>query len=150
MASRDETLRFRLKDDTRVVVRPLQGGDEAALLAFFRKVPLEDRLFMEDDITDPEVIRRWCGDIDPEKAYPLVAVDGSGNIVADGVLRMRKTGWQRHIGEILVTVDRAFQHKGLGSILTRQLHDMVVMEIDADVLWEQMMELEFGDLSGVY
>ena len=50
-----------LEDGTSVVVRPLEPGDERALLDFFRSVPQDERYWLREDVSDPEVVHRWLG-----------------------------------------------------------------------------------------
>ena len=40
-----------LRDGSTLAVRPSRRGDEQALLAFYRELPREDRLFLKDDVT---------------------------------------------------------------------------------------------------
>ena len=52
-----------LKDGRTVVLRPLAKGDFEKLYAFFQAVPDEDRLFLRDDICDPDLVRKWTDEI---------------------------------------------------------------------------------------
>jgi ribosomal protein S18 acetylase RimI-like enzyme len=55
-----------------------------------------------------------------------VAVHG-GLIVASGALELSGEGWSRHQGEIRVIVARPFQHRGLGTIMIRELYFIAVL-----------------------
>ena len=64
-----------LRDGSRVLVRPLEDGDEQALLDFFLRIPEEERFFLKEDVTAPDVIRRWVTERDFRRALALLALD---------------------------------------------------------------------------
>ncbi|MER3420357.1 MAG: hypothetical protein C4290_07460, partial [Chloroflexota bacterium] len=88
-----------LADGTTVTVRPLRATDQAALLAFFRGIPAEDRWWLREDVCDPEVIRRWTVELDYDRVLPLVALV-ENRIVADATLHRRGFGARHHLGEV--------------------------------------------------
>jgi len=110
----------RLKDGTKVTLRPMVKEDVQKLLAFFRKLPEEDRLFLKDDVTDEKVIRRWADELDYDKIFPVLA-EAAGEIMADATLHMQERGWMKHIGEVRCVVAKEFQRKGLGTIMIREM-----------------------------
>lgn len=110
----------RLKDGAEVTLRPMVKEDVEKLLAFFRKLPDEDRFFLKEDVTDANVIQRWADELDYEKAFPVLAEVG-GEIVADATLHIQEWGWSRHVGEVRCVVAREYQRKGLGTIMIRQV-----------------------------
>jgi RimJ/RimL family protein N-acetyltransferase len=111
---------LKLKDGTTVTMRPLSKGDGPALLAFFKSVPKDDRLFLKDDVTKKEVIDRWIGGLDFDKVLPIVAEKDSA-IVGDATLHFNRYRWQLHMAEIRCVVAREYQKKGLGTALMREL-----------------------------
>ena len=78
-----------LRDCSRVIVRPLEDGDEQALLDLFLRIPEEERFFLKEDVTAPAVVQRWVRERDFRRALALLALDGS-RIVADAVLIRRR------------------------------------------------------------
>src|SRR3972149_12256756 len=76
-----------LGDGSRVLVRSLEDGDEQALLAFFLRIPEEERFFLKEDVTAPEVVERWVRERDFRRALALVAVDGSRGVAGGGAIR---------------------------------------------------------------
>ena len=116
-------LRATLNDESRVVIRPLAPDDKAELRNFFLRVPEEDRYYLNNNVTAPEVIREFTDVINMERVVPLVA-EHDGRIIADSTLpRSRRTG-RRHIGELRIVVDPDFRGKGLGSRLTHELIEL--------------------------
>ena len=110
----------RIKDGIGVLIRPLGPDDGPNLLAFFRALPPDDRLFLKEDVTKPEVIDRWIAQLDYDKVFPIVAEKDS-TIIGDATLHFNQYGWHRHIAEIRCVVAREFQKKGLGTILMHEL-----------------------------
>jgi len=94
--------------------------DEERLLEFFKKLPEEDRQVLREDTTDPMVIKRWVQEIDYNKVYPVLA-EHRGRIVGDATLHMKQYGWQRHIGEIRIVIDKDFRGQGLGKVMIHEL-----------------------------
>lgn len=109
-----------MKDKSEVILRPLVKGDKDELLRFFRALPVEDRLFLRNDVTKEEVIKQRVENIDHSKVFSILAVSGK-NIVGDATLQRTNYGWSRHIGEIRIVVSKNFQNKGLGIILAKEL-----------------------------
>lgn len=109
-----------LFDGTRLTVRPLQEDDADRMLRFFQNLPEEDRLFLKHDVTQREVIDRWCRNINLERVFALLVLEGD-EVVADGTLHTSPHGWMRHVGEIRLAVARPLQDRGLGTLLTHEL-----------------------------
>lgn len=129
-----------LRDGSRLTVRPLEPSDGEALLAFFKRVPEEERFLLKEDVTSPQVIQSWIEHLDYDRALPLLAIV-NGRVVADAVLIRRRGGARSHVGEIRVVVDPEYRGRGLGMTLMRELiqiaHDaeleQVVFECVKDV-----------------
>lgn len=111
---------FTLKDGTSVAIRPLAQGDFEQLFSFFGSLHEEDRLFLRDDVSDPELVRKWTDEVDLDRVIPLVALDGD-QIVANGSLHIMSHAWIRHVGHIRLVTARSHRQKGLGKLITREL-----------------------------
>ena len=114
-----------LRDGSIVTLRLMTIGDEVALLDFFRKLPEKDRLFLKDDVTDPEVISHWAKNLDYNKVIPIVALK-DGEIIGEGSLHMNTFGWSLHVGEIRLVVSRDHRREGLGFLLTKEIFFMAL------------------------
>jgi len=132
---------FHLKDGTEVLLRLMEKEDFEDLLAFFRSLPEEDRMFLKEDVTDPAVVKRWVDSLDYETVLPILAIIG-GKIVGDATLHMQTHGWMRHVGEIRMVVAREYQGKGIGTVLARELFFNAVRlglaKIEAMVMEDQV------------
>ncbi len=114
-----------LKDKTKVTFRPLEIGDRKALYEFFNRLPEKDKLYLKDDVSNPNVINRWVSNMDFESIIPIVAVH-DGQIVGDATLHMEKHGWSRHVGEIRLVIDEKFRRTGLGMHLAKEIFDLAI------------------------
>jgi L-amino acid N-acyltransferase YncA len=113
---------FKLKDNTVITLGPMVKEDEPRLLEFFRRLPDEDRLFLKEDVTRPEIIHRWIEELNYDRVLPILAESG-GTIIGDATLHAHSSGWMRHVGEIRCVVAREYQRKGIGVLLVRELLD---------------------------
>ena len=111
---------IKIKDGTKVIIRPLSGTDGPALLKFFTGMPEDDLLFLKDDVTKKEVIDRWVTELDFDKVFPIIAEKDSA-IVGDATLHFNRYRWQLHMAEIRCVVAREYQKKGLGTALMKEL-----------------------------
>jgi RimJ/RimL family protein N-acetyltransferase len=128
----------KLRDGVVVTLRLMQAADEAALLAFFRRLPAEDRQYLKDDVAHPHVIHAWCRDLDYAHVIPVLA-ECEGNIVGDATLHRQPSGWMRHVGEIRVVTDPFFRRRGLASALAREIF-YVALQVGLDKMVAEVVE----------
>ncbi len=130
-----------LHDGPAVTVRLMTVADSAAMLAFFQGLPEEDRMFLRNDVTKPEVVDRFVRDVDHELVIGLVA-EVSGRIVASATLQREHYGWAAHVGEMRLVVAHDFQRKGLGVLLVRMLVKAAASS-GLDLILVRIMDGEF-------
>ncbi len=109
-----------LRAEKEVMIRPLEKGDEEGLIAFFAGLPAEATLYLKHDVRDPEVVRQFVREQNPDKIWPILALH-DGKVIADATLRMHVYGWRRHVGEIRVVVAPGYQKFGLATALIHEL-----------------------------
>jgi RimJ/RimL family protein N-acetyltransferase len=114
-----------LKDGTQLLLRPMEKGDEAALLAFFQGLPESDRFYLRDDVTDPAVVKGWADNIDYDRVLPVLAFLGD-KIVGDATLHRNPHSWMRHVGEIRLVVSPDFREKGLARVMAAEIFQNAV------------------------
>ena len=107
-------------EETEVILRPLDREDKVSLARFFQRVPEEDRFYLKENVTAPEVIREWTEHTDLERTIPIVGVVDD-RIVADATLHRSRAPARRHVGELRIVVDPDYRGMGLGSRLTQEL-----------------------------
>jgi len=110
-------------------IRPMAVDDAESLLAFFRRVPEEDRLYLKDDVTDGKVIERWSRELDYSRVLPLLARAGT-EIVGDGTLHRSRADARRHVAEVRVVIDPQHRNRGVGRTLLQALVDVARREDD--------------------
>jgi acetyltransferase len=112
----------QLKDGTEVLIRPLRIEDLDRSLAFFQKIPPEDRTYLRFDVTKRHLVeRRIRKSLRSDNITRIVAVHAD-QIVADGALEIGGDEWDRHVGELRLVVAHEFQRRGLGTVMMRELY----------------------------
>src|SRR6266404_5634027 len=129
-----------LKDKFQVSLRPLKKDDEKKFHDFFLAVPAEERMFIKHRVTELEVIRAWCQNIDLGRNLPLLALAG-GHIIADATLHQQLGGWKRHIGRVSVLVHPQYRGRGLARALVAEMVDIArrvgLEKVEAEFIGEQ-------------
>jgi RimJ/RimL family protein N-acetyltransferase len=96
-------------------LRDVRPGDERALARFFPNVPVDDRTFFKEDITDPAAVaERWISD---KMSVRWLACEGAAVVafaaLTPGVERMS------HVGELRVVVAAHARNRGVGRLVAR-------------------------------
>jgi len=112
--------KFALRNGVEVLVRDMVRADEPAVFEFFRLLPLEDRHFLRNDVTDPIRVHNFMIDDTHDRVRAVVA-ELDGRIVASAEIDRNHFGSMTHIGQLRVIIARELQHQGLGTILSRLL-----------------------------
>ncbi len=128
-----------LRDRSVVTLRPMLREDKDGLLAFFRRLPPEDRQFLKDDVTRAEIIETWARELNYDRVLPILA-EFEGRIVGDATLHRQAYGWMRHVGEIRVVTDPYLRRRGLATAMAREIFylalrvglDKMIAEMVAD------------------
>jgi ribosomal protein S18 acetylase RimI-like enzyme len=99
-----------------VDVVELESAHCDALLRFFGSLPEGDLTFIEEEVTDPDVVRSWASGASGGRRF--VAVDGDEVV---GYVAVRPLpGWSSHVGEVRLVVSPTRRGSGLGRQLARQ------------------------------
>ena len=104
-------------------VRPLEPADETSFHEFFLTIPMQERMFIKHRVTEIDVIRDWCQNIDLGRNFPLLAFS-NGQILAAATLHQQLGGWKRHIGRVSVLVQPKFRGRGLARALIENTIDI--------------------------
>jgi L-amino acid N-acyltransferase YncA len=110
----------KLKDGFSCSLRPMIADDLEGLYRFFVSLPEEDLRYLRDDPTDRRLVEKWCREINYDKVLPILA-EHKGRIMANATLHRKTTGWEKHVGEIRVTISTEVRQRGLGSRLVEEL-----------------------------
>jgi RimJ/RimL family protein N-acetyltransferase len=129
-----------LKDGAKATLRQLRRDDEKDFHKLFLGIPEPERMFIKHRVTDFEVIRDWCRNIDYGRNLPLVALIG-GKIIGDATLHQQLGGWKRHIGRVSVLVHPGFRGRGLARALVSEIIDIArnasLERVEAEFIGEQ-------------
>jgi L-amino acid N-acyltransferase YncA len=110
-----------LKDGSQVLIRTLTLKDLDKLMKFYRSLPDNDRRYLRVDVLNKDVVTQRIKRTKTGEIVRLVALYRN-KIVADGTLEFSTEEWKKHQAELRVNVAKDFKHKGLGTILLRELH----------------------------
>jgi L-amino acid N-acyltransferase YncA len=109
-----------LDNKSKATFRLLDSDDAERVLAFARALPEEDLLFLRVDLTDPDVVDQWLGNVKAGRSVGLFAEAG-GEMAGYASLHLNETNWQRHMGEIRLQVGRSHRGIGLGNALAAEV-----------------------------
>lgn len=90
-----------------------------ALLRFFRALPEGDLTFIEEEVTDPDVVRSWARGEGGGSRWVAVSDDSDGPVVSGYVAVRALPGWSDHVGRLRLVVAPAARGSGLGRDLAR-------------------------------
>jgi GNAT superfamily N-acetyltransferase len=142
---------IKLKDGSKSKLRPLRKDDEKGFHEFFLAVPEAERMFIKHRVTDPEIIRDWCRNIDLGRNLPLLA-HMDGKIVGDATLHQQMGGWKRHIGRVSVLVLPNYRGRGLARALVAEIVDLArhlgLEKVEAEFIGEQEAAIKMFAMLG--
>ena len=113
----------KLKDGTKVLLRPMVPEDQDALYEFFKAVPREDARYLRDDVSSRLLIEKWAKNLDYNKTLPILALKDDA-IIADATINRRRFGWKWHLGTVRVFVHKEYRDVGLGHLMLDELVDI--------------------------
>ena len=120
-----------------ILLRPMTAEDESGLVRFFKRIPVEERQFFREDVTEAAVIQGWIRNLDYRRVLPLLAFQGS-RVVADATLHRDTGGWSRHLGKIRLTLDPDVRRQGLSRLLIQEFLELStplrVAVLEAEIL----------------
>jgi RimJ/RimL family protein N-acetyltransferase len=126
----------KLKDGTTVALRPLVADDRDGLITFFQSLPENLRLYLRHDVTDVSIIESWTENIDYNRVFPVLALEGE-HIVGNASLHRIPYGWKRHIGNVRVAVAPQYHDKGLATLLINEIVELAA-EFGVEKLWAEL------------
>ena len=108
-------------------------------------------MFIKHRVTDINVIRDWCQNIDYGRNLPLVGLLG-GKIVGVATLHQQFGGWKRHIGRVSVLVHPEFRGRGLARALIAEILDIArsagLERVEAEFIGEQETAMKMFAMLG--
>jgi GNAT superfamily N-acetyltransferase len=142
---------IKLKDGSTCRLRPLRKDDEKAFHQFFLAVPESERMFIKHRVTQPEIIREWCQNIDLGRNLPLLAWMDK-KVVGAATLHQQLGGWKRHIGRVSVLVLPQYRGRGLARALVNEIVSLArnvgLEKVEAEFIGEQEAAIKMFALLG--
>jgi L-amino acid N-acyltransferase YncA len=122
----DQLANFRrvanLPDGTRVLLRPMQPGDQQGVMDLFAQAPREDLRYLRQRVADPAVIESWFAQYDLRRVFPLLAIVND-RVVGDATLHMGE-GPYRHLAWLRIYVAPEFRQRGVARLMVESLTDI--------------------------
>jgi hypothetical protein len=126
----DKVVTFKLPDGKEGRIRrPTIDADLDRLMHFFLHLPPERKLWLRYNVNNHEIAEQRLKAVDGENHWRLVA-ELDGKIIADGTVDREAYSWMRHVAELRVIVDRAFQETG---VLQALCEELVVLAQEAGI-----------------
>jgi ribosomal protein S18 acetylase RimI-like enzyme len=142
---------LKLKDGLLCQFRPLRKTDEKKFHELFMAVPASERMFIKHRVTELEVIREWCQNIDLGRNLPLLACAGA-NIAGVATLHQQLGGWKRHIGRVSVLVLPQYRGRGLARALVAEIvsvaRNLGLEKVEAEFIGDQEAAIKMFALMG--
>jgi GNAT superfamily N-acetyltransferase len=138
-------LSLKLRDGTPVTIRPIGKRDETRLRKFLLRVPEEERLFIKQPLSNPNVVRNWCRNPDFERNLPLLMLHGQ-KVIGEATLHQRVGGWKRHIGLITFLTDPEYRGRDVSKVLVAKLTEIArscgLRRLEAELNGERKIGLQ--------
>jgi len=110
----------KLKDGTKILLRPMVIEDQEALYEFFKAVSEEEARYLRDDIKSRLLIESWAKNLDYSRTLPILAIKDD-IIIADATINRRRSGWKWHLGTVRIFVHKDYRNLGLGELMVDEL-----------------------------
>ncbi len=131
---------IKLGGDT-YILEKIGQQNRGDLFDFYRSLPKEDLLYINQDITDPEVFGAFMSRVRRKKTFCIVARH-KGKIVASADLYTH-AGWIRHVGDLRIIIAPGHRKKGLGRKLAMELVERA-SELGLDKCRAEVMSTQRG------
>ena len=109
-------------EDTDIVIRPLERGDEEAVMGFTRTLEPSDLLFVTRDLRHPGVVRAWLDAVEGGDIHSQLALV-DGEIAGYSALVVDPLSWSPHVGEIRILVGADQRRRSIGRRLAMAARD---------------------------
>jgi len=135
----------KLKDGTKVLLRPMVAEDQDALFTFFKAVPREDARYLRDDVASRLVVEKWTKNLDYARTLPILALKDK-TIIADATLNRRRFGWKWHLGTVRLFVHRDYRKVGLGQLMIEQITD-IAFKLELEKLIAEVPDINISAIN---
>ena len=135
----------KLKDGTKLLLRPMAAEDQDALYTFFKAVPKEDARYLRDDVASKLLVEKWTKNLDYAKTLPILALK-NGTVIADATLNRRRFGWKWHLGTVRIFVHRDYRKVGLGQLMIEEIAD-IAFKLELEKLIAEVPDINISAIN---
>jgi len=135
----------KLKDGTKIFLRPMVAEDQDALYTFFKSVPKEDARYLRDDVASRLIVENWTKNLDYTRTLPIIALK-NGTIIADATLNRRRYGWKWHLGTVRLFVHRDYRKVGLGQLMIKEIAD-IAFKLELEKLIAEVPDINISAIN---
>jgi len=104
----------------RVTLRLMDATDGDGILAFARRLPEHDLLFLRRDITQADQVETWVQRIEAGVTTSLLVLDQDDSIAGYATVDGSDLPWSQHVAELRVPVGPTLRGRGIGRLLTEE------------------------------
>ena len=109
-----------LKYETKVFLKYFTHEDLSKMIKFYSNLLSEDDTYLKVDGKNPKMAALRNGTVKPDNIIRIIAIHKE-DMVADGAIELLFDESQRPTAELSMIVAKKFRHKGLGTVLMREL-----------------------------
>ncbi|MBW2264025.1 MAG: hypothetical protein JRG91_18845 [Deltaproteobacteria bacterium] len=126
--------------DRKVDLAWFQDENRDGLLAFYRSLPKEDRLYLRDDVTNQLLLDRLIEYMHDGRVIMVVARH-EGKIVGEATQHFIHHGWTRHVSELRPLLRREFDGYGIFEAMVRE-HIEIASEQGLDKVIVRLLQIQ--------
>jgi L-amino acid N-acyltransferase YncA len=101
-------------------LRLMTAADTDRLVAFARRLPADDLLFLSLDLTSRDAVGEWARGLEEGRTVVVLA-EADSDLAGYAALAHDQVTWQRHLGEIWIQVSARHRGRGLGRHLANEI-----------------------------
>jgi L-amino acid N-acyltransferase YncA len=143
--------RYPRKAAGNLVIRPMEPRDEAALVSFFKRIPVDERQRFREDVTNSATIKGWIKNLNYAAVLPILVLEGD-RVVADATLHRDRAGWSRHTAKVRITLDPDFRRRGVARALIQEFVELArplrIAILNAEILAMQQGAIKLFESLG--
>jgi hypothetical protein len=97
--------------------------DVGGLWDFFRQIPLEEKMYLREDVDNKEEVERWARNLDYDTVLPILAFS-EGRMVGDATLHRNRPAGSSASARSGSSSRQDFRYRGLGTAMVRELRHL--------------------------
>jgi L-amino acid N-acyltransferase YncA len=120
-----------------VTFRRMCPGDKEIFRSFMRSLPAKDNYYLLVDVRSDQAIDRWAEEVESGHTLGVIALDADHRMIGYCSVDTNELPWNRHTGEIRMSVALAYRGYGIGRALANQVFAMARAH-GLEKIWSRM------------